>query len=158
MYFYGCDDFLLQTLSRFCLIVMTTYTFLDFPTLGQLEQIISLYRLEGWWDDSPDNPDLVARIVAGSHCFMVVIDGDEVIGMGRAISDRASDAYIQDVTVKTAYRGRGIGTQIIARLIDRLHRDGLYWIGLIAERNSHPFYERLGFNKMPNSVAMLKRD
>lgn len=137
---------------------MTIFNFLVSPTSRQLEQINSLYRLEGWWGDAPDNLDLVARIVAGSHCFMVVIDGDEIVGMGRAISDGASDAYIQDVTVKTAYRGRGIGSQVIARLIDRLHSDGLYWIGLIAERNSHPFYERLGFNRMPNSVAMLKKD
>ena len=135
-----------------------TYTFLISPTSVQLQQIIVLYRMEGWWGDAPDDPDLVARIVAGSHCFMIVTKGSEIIGMGRALSDGASDAYIQDVTVKKTCRSRGIGTRIIEKLIERLHQDGLYWIGLIAEKNSYPFYERLGFKKMPDSVPMLRKD
>lgn len=75
--------------------------------------------------------------------------------MGRAISDRASDAYIQDVTVVPGFQRRGIGSAIIRKLIERLHRDGLFWIGLIAERNSHGFYERLGFKRMADAAAML---
>ena len=114
--------------------------------------------MEGWWTDAPDDPDLVARIIAGSHCFMIVTSGSEIVGMGRAISDGASDAYIQDVTVNKTYRSRGIGTRVIEKLVERLHQDGLGWIGLIAEKNSYQFYEQLGFKKMPNSVPMLKKD
>ncbi|MEW6673041.1 MAG: GNAT family N-acetyltransferase [Thermodesulfobacteriota bacterium] len=136
---------------------MLTFTFLVSPTPEQIQQIIALYRTEGWWSEGPDDPDLVARIVAGSHCFMIVTRGRDIIGMGRAISDGASDAYIQDVTVQQTYRSRGIGTRIIEELVARLHRDGLEWIGLIAEKNSYQFYERLGFKKMPNSVPMLKK-
>jgi len=133
------------------------YTFLADPTSRQLLQLIALYRLEGWWGEAPDDPGLVARIVAGSHCFVAVSDGDEIVGMGRALSDGASDAYIQDVMVKKAYRRREIGTRIIAKIISRLHQDGLEWIGLIAEKNSFRFYERLGFKKMPDSFPMLLR-
>jgi len=136
--------------------MMLTFTFLGSPTFEQLRQIIALYRMEGWWTDASDDPDLAARIIAGSHCFMVVTSGCEIIGMGRSISDGASDAYIQDVTVKKPYRSQGIGTRIIVKLVERLHQDGLDWIGLIAEKNSYPFYEQLGFRKMPNSVPMLK--
>jgi ribosomal protein S18 acetylase RimI-like enzyme len=137
---------------------MLTFTFLVSPTVEQLQQIIALYRMEGWWTEAPDDPDLVARIIAGSHCFMIVTSGSEIIGMGRAMSDGASDAYIQDVTVKKTYRSQGTGTRIIEKLVERLHQDGLDWIGLIAEKNSYQFYERLGFKKMPNSVPMLKKD
>jgi ribosomal protein S18 acetylase RimI-like enzyme len=137
---------------------MLTFTFLVSPTPGQLQQIIALYRMEGWWGEAPDDPELVAGIIDGSHCFMIVTRGIEIIGMGRALSDGASDAYIQDVTVKKTYRSQGIGTRIIEKLVERLHQDGLDWIGLIAEKNSYPFYERLGFKKMPNSVPMLKKD
>jgi len=137
---------------------MLTFTFLVSPTPVQLQQIIALYRTEGWWSEASDDPDLAARIIAGSHCFMIVTGGSEIIGMGRALSDGASDAYIQDVTVKKACRGHGIGTRIIEKLVERLHQDGLEWIGVIAEKNSYQFYERLGFKKMPNSVPMLKKD
>jgi len=135
---------------------MFTYTYLADPTPDQIREITLLYRGEGWWSEEKDNPEMVARIVSGSHCFLVATKGDEIVGMGRALSDCASDAYIQDVTVKKSYRGRGIGTTIIETLVRRLNSDGLEWVGLIAEKNSHKFYERLNFKKMPNSVPMLK--
>ena len=138
--------------------MMLTFTFLVSPTPEQLQQIIALYRSEGWWTEAPDDTDLAAGIIAGSHCFMVVTSGSGIVGMGRAMSDGVSDAYIQDVTVQKTFRGRGIGTRIIEKLVKRLHQDGLGWIGLIAEKNSCRFYERLGFNKMPDSVPMLRKN
>ena len=137
---------------------MLRYTYLAEPTPDQINEIILLYRLEGWWSKESDDPEMVAQIISGSHCFMIVTRDDETIGMGRALSDGVSDAYIQDVTVKKPYRGQGIGTQIIQKLVERLNADGLKWIGLIAEKNSHKFYRRLGFKKMPNSVPMLKME
>ncbi len=149
---------------------MIRYEFLHHPDPGQLAQILRLYHNQGWWTDA--DPDaaaeasiaevlagqaLVARIVAGSHCFLAAMTADgAIIGMGRAISDGASDAYIQDVTVDAARRGQGIGSAIIQRLAQRLSRDGIGWIGLIAEADSHPFYTRLGFSPMKNAVPMRK--
>jgi spermidine synthase len=132
------------------------YSFLESPTAEHIHQILALYKMEGWWIESNDDVDLVKRIIAGSHCFMVVEDKGRVKGMGRAISDGVSDAYIQDVAVDKAFRGRGIGKEIILRLVNQLNQDGVNWIGLIAERGSHPFYERMGFSVMPDSTPMVR--
>jgi spermidine synthase len=135
---------------------MPNLTFLTAPTHDQIRQIIELYYAEGWMQPGPDNAELVTRIISGSHCFMIARMNDgEIVGMGRGISDRVSDAYIQDVTVKKTYRGQGIGSEIIRKLLERLCADGLTWIGLIAERGSHGFYTPLGFEKMPNATPML---
>ncbi len=135
---------------------MPDITFLVNPTPYQIRQIIVLYRMEGWWTGEPDGPDHVVRIVAGSHCFVIASIEDQIVGMGRAISDGTSDAYIQDVTVKQDYRRQKIGKKIVKALESRLNRDGLKWIGLIAERGSRDFYKQVGFKKMPDSVPMLK--
>jgi spermidine synthase len=134
---------------------MITFSFLTHPTPDQITRVIELYRQAGWWAEKSDNPELVRRIITGSHCFLAVSDKEGIVGMGRAISDRVSDAYIQDVTVDKVYQGRNIGSNIIQKLIERLEEDGLKWIGLIAENGSQSFYEKLGFKKMPNSVPML---
>ena len=122
-----------------------------------VEEIVALYKSAGWWQESPEARSVIPGMIRGSFCFMVArsLDG-HIIGMARVISDGCSDAYIQDVTVKASYRSRGIGTGIIEKLVDRLNSDGLEWIGLIAEKNSHKFYERLNFKIMPDSVPMLK--
>ncbi len=135
---------------------MPAFTFLDNPTPGQLRQITALYHAEGWFSGKRAGDDLAAGIIAGSHCFVIATAGSEIIGMGRSISDGISDAYVQDVTVKNVYRKLGIGSGIINALIARLEADRLKWIGLVAERESYKFYERLGFKKMPNSTPMLK--
>jgi spermidine synthase len=134
---------------------MTNFYFLTTPTRGQIAQILSLYESAGWWKPGPDAPEEALRLVAGSHCFLVAESKGEIVGMGRAISDRASDAYIQDVTVRPDYRHQGIGSEIVTRIAKRLNADGLSWIGLIAERNSHAFYREIGFSEMPDSIPML---
>lgn len=134
---------------------MITFSFLTHPAPDQITRIIELYRQAGWWAEKSDNPELVRRIITGSHCFLTALDKKGIIGMGRAISDGVSDAYIQDVTVGKACQGRNIGSNIIQKLIERLEEDGLKWIGLIAENGSQNFYQKLGFKKMPNSVPML---
>jgi len=136
---------------------MVSLAVLSDPTTDQIRQITSLYRYEGWWSKDADDPEHVSGIIAGSHLFIIAVNEDEIAGMGRAISDRISDAYIQDVTVKKKYRGKGIGTTIINELIKRLRTDGIDWIGLIAEKDSHGFYTRLGFHQMPNSVPLLNK-
>lgn len=136
---------------------MLNYKFLLSPSSDQIRHIISLYRSADWWaKDVPDDPHLVERIITGSHCFMVATEGEEIVGMGRVISDRASDAYIQDLTVKEAYRDMGVGTEIVKRILSRLEEDGIKWIALIAERNSHEFYEHFGYKIMPDSMPMIK--
>jgi len=134
---------------------MVTYTFIVNPDPDQIRQITALYRMQGWWSKDTDDYDLVARITAGSHCFLAAIEDGEIVGMGRAISDRASDAYIQDVTVHPSHRGQGTGTNILKKIVARLHADGLRWIGLIAEKGSSKFYHHLGFNEMADATPML---
>lgn len=134
---------------------MPRYHFLADPTSTEIGRITALYRQAGWWTEADDDPEQVARIVRGSHCFLVASTSRGIAGMGRAISDGASDAYIQDVTVDAADRGRGIGTEIVKRIVRRLRADGLHWIALIAENDSHPFYAPLGFRTMPNALPLL---
>ncbi|WP_319409129.1 GNAT family N-acetyltransferase [uncultured Desulfosarcina sp.] len=135
---------------------MIDYSFLETPSRIEIARLTGLYRQAGWWTDEADNPLLVAGIVAGSHCFLVARQAECIIAMGRAISDRISDAYIQDVTVDRAFRRQGIGSRMVSELVARLEADGIGWIGLIAERKTHPFYRPLGFSPMADSVPMLK--
>lgn len=137
---------------------MIDYKFISTSTLAYLKDIIYLYRQASWWSDERDDEELVLNIIRGSHCFLVAIDDGRVIGMGRAISDHAHDAYIQDLTVHPDWRHRGIGHNILKRLIDHLKSEGINWIGLIAGRNTHAFYSPMGFDAMDNSTPMLLKN
>jgi ribosomal protein S18 acetylase RimI-like enzyme len=129
---------------------------LQAPTISQIRQIENLYRAQNWWQAGDDeSQQLVPRLIAGSHCFVAALEGEDIVGMGRAISDGVSDAYIQDLTVRSDHRNQGIGQRILQTLLERLHDDGLRWIGLIAEPGSYNLYHKAGFRQMPEGVPML---
>ncbi|MHB8769684.1 MAG: GNAT family N-acetyltransferase [Syntrophales bacterium] len=129
---------------------------LQAPTDEEVRQIVGLYRGQGWWLASDEGKEsLLPRLISGSHCFVIARRGANIVGMGRAISDGISDAYIQDLTVHPDCRNRGIGGMILRTLLDRLHADGIGWIGLIAEPGSHNLYQRAGFREMAGSSPML---
>ncbi len=137
--------------------MQVAYTFITEPTPEQMQGILDLYRLLGWWGPSGEQDAKMAQaIIRGSHCFVIASHEGRFVGMGRAISDRASDAYIQDLAVQPAFRGRGIGRGIVNELVGRLRKDGLGWIGLVAEAGTWDFYKRAGFAEMPGSILMLK--
>ncbi len=122
------------------------------------EAIVDLYRAGGWWRDDPAWRNAIPPMIRGSFCFLLArASGGEAVGMGRVISDGVSDAYIQDVVVKPAYRDRGIGREIVRRLTDRCLEAGISWIGLVAEPGTESFYEQAGFTPMPGFQAMLHR-
>ena len=121
------------------------------------ELILSLYRQAGWWqpDENPAYLDMVSEIIANSFCFVIARQNGEIIGMGRAISDGVSDAYIQDVTVRKDLRGQGIGKGIIRTLVRFMKEKGLQWIGLISEPGYERFYQGLGFKVMEHYTPFL---
>ncbi len=121
------------------------------------EEILALYRHPGCWqaDVNPRYLETVRKIVSDSFCFIIAKDQGKIIGMGRAISDGVSDAYIQDVVVYSEYRGQGIGGRITQKIIDFLRAHNIQWIGLISEPGYENFYENLGFAPMANYTPML---
>ncbi len=121
------------------------------------DEIVELYKAGGWWKDHYD-PDGIDLIIKGSFAFAIAVEKDTgtAVGMGRAISDGVSDAYIQDVVVLDRMRGRGIGSRIILTLVDHLRKHGIGWIGLIAEQGSRPFYEKIGFDEFSGEPMLYR--
>lgn len=121
-----------------------------------LEGVLALYRAAGWWQEGED-PSAIPAILGGSVVVVSAWIGDELVGMGRALGDGTSDAYIQDVVVLPAHRGHGIGRALVARLRDECLARGIRWIALVAEPGTVPFYESLGFRPMEGHVPMRWR-
>jgi ribosomal protein S18 acetylase RimI-like enzyme len=118
------------------------------------DDVVALYEAGGWWRESPSARAAVPALVAGSFVFLVAVEDGRAVGMGRALSDGVSDAYLQDVVVLPSHRGRGIGGELIRRLTAHARARGLEWIGLVAEPGTTAFYARLGFRPLEGYVPM----
>jgi GNAT superfamily N-acetyltransferase len=126
------------------------------PEYADMEQIRQLYFSNGWIEaGESDTNALIEKIITRTYCFAVARDAGKIVGMGRAIADGVSDAYIQDVTVFPDYRKHGIGGKIVSWLVDYLHHNGISWIGLISVPGQEKFYEGQGFKTMPGYTPFL---
>ena len=126
-------------------------------TSWDTDEILALYRSAGWWHDGEDDPAEISGIIRGSLVFIVAVDrkSGKAVGMGRAISDGVSDAYIQDLVVLPEYRGRGIGKAILLCILEACRERGIGWIALIAEGGSGDFYRGLGFRVEEGDLPMM---
>ncbi len=117
-----------------------------------LDQLSVLFNSVGWERRTADR-DRLAQLVRGSLWVVSALDGEKLVGFARAVSDGATNAYVSTVAVLPDYQGRGIGREIIRRLIDE--HDGIQFV-LHANDNAHPFYLHLdlGFEPINN---MLRR-
>ena len=97
---------------------------------------------EGWPD--PPTPEGHLRHLRGCETVLFAEDpatGD-VVGFVSVLGDGGTVAFISLLEVLPAWRGRGIGSELVRRVLDR-YRDR-YAIDLVCDDGVVPFYERLG--------------
>lgn len=127
----------------------------EIVTKASAEAIIQLYKEAGWWKENTHSRAIIPEMIQGSFCFIIAKWQDEIIGMGRIISDGVSDAYIQDVVVQKKYRNLGLGKDIVNRLVTVCLSKKLESIFLVAEPSTSPFYKSLGFTELKNFQPMV---
>ena len=120
---------------------------------SDLPMICSLYKKAGWWEGEC-SAEQVTNLLKDSFCFLTAWDAEILVGMGRVISDRYSDAYIQDIFVDEAYRKQGIASEIVRNLTKYCQERNVNWIALIAAPGSTSVYEKLGFKTMIDHTPM----
>ena len=98
--------------------------------------------------------DVVERSLANSLVFGAY-DGARQVGVARVITDRATFAYLADVFVEPAYRGRGVGAAIVRAIRAHPELQGLRrW--LLATADAHGLYEKFGFTRVTDPTRWME--
>jgi ribosomal protein S18 acetylase RimI-like enzyme len=118
-----------------------------------LVALAALLRTAGWEFRASD-PVRLAEMVAGSKYISTAHDGTVLVGFARAISDGVSNAFIASVCVLPEYRRRGIGGELVRRLMEG--RDTIRFV-LHAHPDKHGFYKALGFEDAVNFLVRNRR-
>lgn len=86
------------------------------------------------------------RAIENSVCFGLYRE-EKQIGFARVISDFATFAYLGDVFVLEAFRGRGLSKWLMETIISHPELQGLRrWV--LATRDAHTLYEKYGFHAL----------
>jgi ribosomal protein S18 acetylase RimI-like enzyme len=98
-------------------------------------------------------PPEALRTVFGNSMFATFGYRDGVlVAAGRALADGLDAAYIADVAVHPEHQGRGLGREVIGRLVAAAA--GHKKILLYANPGAESFYARLGFLRMNTAMAI----
>src|SRR5207245_4725504 len=99
--------------------------------------------------------ETVRRSLENSLCFGLY-RGDEQAGFARAVSDFATYAYVGDVFVLEAYRGRDLGKWLMECIVSHpLLQDLRRWT--LATRDAHSLYSQFGFTPLAAPDRWMER-
>ena len=99
--------------------------------------------------------EAVRRSIENSICFGMYFAQDQ-IGFARVISDRATFAYLADVFILPAYRGRGLSKWLMECIIAHPDLQGLRrW--MLATRDAHKLYAQYGFTPVQKPDRWMER-
>lgn len=94
--------------------------------------------------------DRVRAALDGSESYGVYLNGNsdgEQVAVARVVTDNTIFAYLCDVYVDRAHRGKGLGGWLVESLRDHLAERGLTRF-LLVTRDAQPLYARQGFTEV----------
>jgi GNAT superfamily N-acetyltransferase len=124
------------------------------PAATSLDVVHRFLADQSYWARNISR-EKVATEIANSLCFSVLHDGIQ-IGFARVISDRATIAYLGDVFILDAHRGKGLATWLMECVISHPDLQGLRrWILLTSD--AHGLYEKFGFKPIASPLKWMEK-
>jgi GNAT superfamily N-acetyltransferase len=115
-----------------------------------VEVIHRYLSVESYWAKGIPT-EVVKKSIANSLCFGVFYEGSQV-GFARLVTDKATFAYLADVFILPAHRGKGLSKWLIQTMhahpeVQTLRR----WV--LSTRDAHTLYEQFGWTRFTEDVS-----
>lgn len=113
-------------------------------------ELAEMYRLAPLGNKSPD---WLETAFSNSMFKFFARENGMLVAAGRAVADGVDCSYICDIAVRPSHQGRGLGREVIERLVaaSQGHRK----IILYAIPGKEDFYRRFGFRRMRTAMAIF---
>ena len=118
--------------------------------LPKPDELKALFKQTSWADER-ELASIANMLAHCDLCVTVRLDG-KLIGFGRAISDYAYRALLDDIIVAEAHRKQGIGKEIVQKRLEMTNQ--VEQVILKCREAVGPFYEALGFTPS-NGLTMV---
>ena len=116
----------------------------DWPELSEMYRLAPLgNKSPGWLETAFSN----------SMFKFFARENNVLVAAGRAVADGVDCSYICDVAVHPSHQGRGLGREVIERLVAA--SEGHRKIILYAVPGKEDFYRWFGFRRMRTAMAIF---
>jgi GNAT superfamily N-acetyltransferase len=144
---------------------------IEFATAADLDAmadlLAELFTLESDFQPERDKQLRGLRLILENPQIgrlFVLRGGGSVVGMANALitistAEGRPVLLLEDVILKAAYRGRGLGRRLVEHVLAWAAGAGMTRVTLLADQDNAPalaYYERLGF--APSAMKVLRKD
>lgn len=114
---------------------------------------IHAFLTQSYW--SPGIPrSVVERAIANSLCFGLY-RGAEQVGFARVVTDKATFAYLADVFILEAHRGKGLSKWLMQVIKEHKDLQGLRRF-MLGTKDAHGLYMQFEFSELANPSRMME--
>lgn len=108
-----------------------------------------LFKTTGWNKEYNFSIQDLADAIKNSWYSISIYSSDNLIGFGRVIADGVHHALIVDLIIHPDYQEKGLGSELLERLVNKCKDNNIRDIQLFAAKDKYAFYEKFGFEKRP---------
>ncbi len=114
--------------------------------IDNIDEYNYLYDEVGW---GSYDYEISKKALSNNVYSVSIYDDNKIIGYGRIIGDSIVFLYIHDIMVHPSYQGKGLGKQIMNKLLDKINKikkenpDLRVYLG--ASLGKEEFYKKCGF-------------
>jgi N-acetylglutamate synthase-like GNAT family acetyltransferase len=88
--------------------------------------------------------EVLKKAIENAFCFGVFTSKNEQVGFARVITDCATYAYLSDVFILPAHRGKGLSKWLVQEIVTHPELQGLRRFALVTQ-DAHKLYAPFGF-------------
>jgi N-acetylglutamate synthase-like GNAT family acetyltransferase len=133
---------------------MGDITYKESPPTWQ--EYYQLFSSTGWVQVLKLSKNDLKKALDNTYYWITAYEDDQIVGIGRLLSDGALYALICDLIVIPNRQNEGIGSEILTRLINKCKALNLKRVWLFAAPDEARFYEKHGFSVRPNEAPGMQ--
>lgn len=103
-----------------------------------------------------DQLERIERMIKNSDINLTAWDGQQLVGIARAITDYSYCCYLSDLAIHKDYQNKGIGKELVQR-IQEILGDEVALI-LLASAVAMDYYPHIGFEKSENAFRIPRKE
>ncbi len=124
--------------------------------IPSIEQFWPLFLSTGWNDEYALTRQDLSSALCHSWYVLSAYADERLVGFGRAVSDGILHAMIYDLIVAREFQKRGIGSQLLEKLVEKCLLANIRDIQLFSARGKAGFYEKRGFIARPSDSPEME--
>ncbi len=118
------------------------------------EEVAALYRRAGL-NRPVDDLERIGKMIANANLIVCARDGDQLVGIARALTDFSYCCYLSDLAVDASYQKQGIGKLLIERVREAIGEDSM--LLLLSVPTAMTYYPKVGFKAVENGWIIPRR-